>query len=126
MEHVKKRKIVDYSSLELAYLGDAVWELAVREYFINFGYGIHRLNKLVKEYVNAVSQSNFLEKIIANLSEEELSFIKRAKNSNIKSFPKSCSVMEYKNATAFEAYIARLYLLGEKGRIEEILKQFVK
>ncbi|WP_297598628.1 ribonuclease III domain-containing protein [uncultured Cetobacterium sp.] len=107
------------NGLVLAYLGDAVWELSIRTHFINKGYNIRNLNKLVKEHVNAQAQSRYLKNIIDTLDEEKLTIVNRSKNSNIKTFPKSCSVMEYKEATAFEALIGALYT---EGRIEDIKK----
>ncbi|MGL5000118.1 MAG: Mini-ribonuclease 3 [Cetobacterium sp.] len=105
------------NGLVLAYLGDAVWELSIRTYYINKGYNIKNLNKLVKDHVNAQAQSRYLKNIIEDLDEEKLMLVNRSKNSNIKTFPKSCTVMEYKEATAFEALIGALYT---EGRLEEI------
>lgn len=122
----KKRDIRDYSSLDLAFLGDAVWELEVRKYFLNFGYNIFNLNKLVKSKVNAKAQSAFFKDLIKNLDEEYVNIAKRAKNSNIKTFPSSCTVMEYKEATAFEAVIGALYLSDKQEEILKILKRFIK
>lgn len=107
----------------LAYLGDAVWELFVRENAIAKGYNIGNVNRYAKKFVNAKIQSEFLKKIFPDLSTEYAEIVKRAKNSNIKTFPKSCSVMEYKEATAFEALIAIWYTNGEHGKIREIIKE---
>ncbi|MDD7392642.1 MAG: ribonuclease III domain-containing protein [Fusobacterium gastrosuis] len=122
----KKRNIRDYSGLDLAFLGDAVWELEVRKYFLNFGYNIFNLNKLVKSKVNAKAQSTFFKELVKNLDEEYANIAKRAKNSNIKTFPSSCTVMEYKEATAFEAVIGALYLNDKQEEILKILKRFIK
>jgi ribonuclease-3 family protein len=111
------------SGVILAYLGDAVWELYVRSYYINKGYNLQKLNQLVKSKVNAKEQSKFLNKIKEELTQEYLGIINRAKNGNIKTFPKSCSVMEYKEATAFEALIATLYIRGEREKISEIVER---
>jgi ribonuclease-3 family protein len=111
------------SGVVLAYLGDAVWELYVRSYYINKGYNLQKLNQLVKSKVNAKEQSKFLNKIKEELTQEYLGIINRAKNGNIKTFPKSCSVMEYKEATAFEALIATLYIRGEREKISEIVER---
>ena len=107
------------NGLVLAYLGDSVWELSIRTYFINKGYNIKTLNKIVKEHVNAQAQSRYLKNIINELDEDKMTLVNRAKNSNIKTFPKSCSIMEYKDATAFEALIGALYV---EGKIDEINK----
>lgn len=121
-----KKDIREYSGIELAYLGDAVWELEVRNYFIKYGYSVLKLNKLVKANVNAKAQSIFFKELFDELDEEEKTIAKRAKNSNIKTFPRSCTVMEYKEATAFEAVIGALYLKNKKEIISKILKKFIK
>lgn len=121
-----KKDIREYSGIELAYLGDAVWELEVRNYFIKYGYSVLKLNKLVKANVNAKAQSIFFKELFDELDEEEKTIAKRAKNSNIKTFPRSCTVMEYKEATAFEAVIGTLYLKNKKEIISKILKKFIK
>ncbi|MGL4947207.1 MAG: Mini-ribonuclease 3 [Cetobacterium sp.] len=111
------------NGLVLAYLGDAVWELSIRTYYINKGYNIKNLNKLVKDHVNAQAQSRYLKNIIEDLDEEKLMLVNRSKNSNIKTFPKSCSVMEYKEATAFEALIGALYTEGKLEKINDIIQK---
>lgn len=114
------------NGLVLAYLGDSVWELMVRTYYINRGYNIKNLNKKVKENVNAKAQSKIFKSILGELDEEKLKIVNRAKNSNIKTFPKSCSVMEYKEATAFEAFIGTLYIEGKIDIIKKIIEKNLK
>lgn len=111
--------------LSLAYLGDAVWELTVREYFLEKGYKINVTNKKVKKFVNAKSQSVIYKSIIEDLDEEYSAIARRAKNSNIKTFPRSCSIMEYREATAFEALVAAFYINGEMDRVKNILKRHI-
>ena len=115
--------VKESSGIVLAYLGDAVWELRVREYAIDKGYNIHNLNKFVKTMVNAKAQSKVLKEIFEELSEEEKMIVGRAKNSNIKTFPKSCTIMEYKESTAFEALVAFLYTRGLEEKILEFIKK---
>ena len=110
------------SGVVLAYLGDSVWELYVREYFILKGYNIRNLNKYVVKCVNAKTQSRILREIIDKVDEKYKPLINRSKNGNIKTFPKSCSVMEYREATGFEAYIGALYIDGNIDKIKEIIK----
>jgi ribonuclease-3 family protein len=110
------------SGVVLAYLGDSVWELYVREYFILKGYNIRNLNKHVVQCVNAKTQSRILREIIDKVDEKYKPLINRSKNGNIKTFPKSCSVMEYREATGFEAYIGALYIDGNIDKIKEIIK----
>jgi ribonuclease-3 family protein len=75
--------------------------------------------------VNAVSQSKILLDILDTLDEENLSFVKRVKNSKISSYPKTCSPREYRNATAFEALIAKWYIEKKDEKIREILEKYV-
>lgn len=114
------------SGMILAYLGDAVWELFVRRYVILKGFNNNKSNKVVKTLVNAKIQSRILNEILSDLSEKEREMVKRGKNANIKSFPSSCTVMEYRNATGFEALIGAFYELGELERIENIIKKAEK
>ena len=102
MEHVDLKET---SGVVLAYLGDAVWELCIRKYWISKGLNLQNLNKRVKECVNAKRQSVLYKEIVPLLEEKYQMLGNRAKNGNIKTFPKSCSVLEYKEATAFEALI---------------------
>lgn len=75
--------------------------------------------------MNAKYQSLIYKELLNNLEEEYLIIAKRAKNSNIKTFPKSCSVMEYK-ATAFEAIIGAMYLKKDYEKINKILNKIVR
>ncbi len=96
MEYVDLRET---SGVVLAYLGDAVWELYVRKYWISKGLNLQILNRKVKECVNAKWQSVLYKEILPLLEEKYQQLGNRAKNGKIKTFPKSCSVMEYKEAT---------------------------
>lgn len=119
MEYVDLRET---SGVVLAYLGDAIWELYIREYWISKGLNLQNLNKRVKECVNAKRQSILYKEIFPLLEEKYQQLGNRAKNGNIKTFPKSCSVMEYKEATAFEALIAGFYT----DKREDLIKMAVK
>ena len=123
---LKVRDIREMSGLELAFLGDAIWELEIRKYYLQFGYNILTVNKHVKSKVNAKFQSQIYQKIKDELDEEIQIIGKRAKNSNIKTFPKSCTVMEYKEATALEAMVGAMYLLNKEEEIKKIINMFVK
>ena len=129
MDNVDKlstKDIRDYTSLELAFIGDAIWELEIRKHYLQFGYNIPTLNKYVKNKVNARYQSLIYKQIIEELDEEFKVIGKRAKNSNIKTFPKTCTVMEYKEATALEAVIGAMYLLNEEEEIKKIINIVIK
>ena len=121
-----EKDIREYSGLELAYIGDAVWEIKMREHYLSFGYSIFKLNKEVKAKVNAKFQSLVYNKIIDSLDDKFQTIGKRAKNSNIKTFPKSCTVMEYKEATALEAIIGAMYLLKKEEDINKIINLVIE
>lgn len=109
------------SAMALAYLGDAVIELLVREKLILKGYEKSaRLNEEARKFVTAVSQSKAYLAIASILTEEESDIFRRAKNSSHLNIPKSASPIEYKNATGFEAIFGYLHLLGRRERILEL------
>lgn len=116
--------IIETNSLVLAYLGDAIYEIYVRKHLISLG--INKVNDLQEEskkYVSAKSQALFLKSMLEKeiFSEEEISVIKRGRNSKVSSHPKNIDIVTYKHATALEALIGYLYLNKNNLRIEEIM-----
>lgn len=122
MENIR---IKELNGLALAYLGDAVWELRLREKFIVRNLKVKDLNKLVKAHVSAVAQSKIYLSVIDELEDEYRACARRARNSKISTFPKSCTMKEYKNATAFEALIAMCYINKREDIIEGIIENYV-
>ena len=112
------------NNLVLAYLGDAVYELYVREKLIEKG--ICKVKDLQNEsikYVSANSQVEILEKLMDKdfFSSEEIDIIKRGRNSNGHK-SKSTDIITYKKSTGFECLIGYLYL-NDKKRLNEVLKE---
>ena len=112
------------NSLALAYIGDAIYEVYIREYFLSKG--ICKVNDLQKEaikYVSAKAQFNYLSKMIDEhfFTDEELNVIFRARNHKVDHRPKNCDISTYKYATGLEAVIGHLYLKKDNKRIEEIM-----
>lgn len=102
----------------LAYLGDAVVEIMVREKVIESGVtDVGRLNDMARTFVRATEQSNALNNIIDILDEEETAFFKRGRNSKGHA-PKSASTVEYRRATGLESLFAFLYMKGRKERLQ--------
>ncbi|WP_028854943.1 Mini-ribonuclease 3 [Psychrilyobacter atlanticus] len=118
-------RIKELNGLSLAYLGDAVWELRLRERFVARNLKVKDLNKLVKAHVSAVAQSKIYLSVIDELEDEYRACARRARNSKISTFPKSCTMKEYKNATAFEALIAMCYINKREDIIEGIIDNYV-
>ena len=99
--------------ITLAYLGDAIYEVYIRETLIKKG--IAKVEELTKEattYVSAKGQANILKRLldINYFTEEELDIIKRGRNYKRSSHPKHTDVVTYKHSTGFEALIGYLYL----------------
>ena len=116
-----KDEIRNISSIGLAHLGDAVFELLVRSYLCAHGKATGKgLPRATIELVCAPAQARFAEKILPQLTEEELAVFRRGRNANVHSIPRHASRAEYQQATALEALIGWLYLQGEKDRINEL------
>lgn len=114
-------EIRNISSIGLAHLGDAVFELLVRSYLCAHGKATGKgLHRATIELVCAPAQARFAEKILPQLTEEELAVFRRGRNANVHSIPRHASRAEYQQATALEALIGWLYLQGEKDRINEL------
>lgn len=109
--------------LVLAYIGDAVYEIMVREYLINQSFDkVNELQKKSIEYVSARKQSEFVKKLLDNnfFTLEEIDIIKRARNHKSHS-NKSTDIITYKNATSLEAIIGYHYLNKNLERVKEIM-----
>lgn len=108
------------SGLALAYLGDAVLELIVRERVLESGVSsVGKLNEMAREFVKASEQSKALENILPVLTEEETSYYKRGRNTKGNT-PKSATACEYRRATGLESLFAHLYITGQKERMKEL------
>lgn len=110
----------------LAYLGDAIYEVFIREKLIKKGISkVEFLTKEATNYVSAKGQADILKKLIEEeyFSEEELDVIKRGRNYKRSSHPKHTDVVTYKYSTGFEALIGYLYLINNNERLNEILNQ---
>ncbi len=110
-------------SLELAYLGDAVIELMVRERLVSQSIaGVGKLNELSRKYVKASNQSQAIQNILPLLSEKESDVYRRARNNSKISSPKSATTAEYRSATGLEALFAYLYLSGQTKRLNNLFE----
>jgi ribonuclease-3 family protein len=117
------------NALVLAYLGDAIYELYIRDFLVRQGINkVKDLQKGAVEYVSARAQASFLEKLINNnfFLEDEINIIKRARNTRCLSHPKSVDILTYKHATALEAVIGHLYILEKEDRIKMIINAIIK
>ena len=109
------------SSIGLAHMGDAVFEILVRTWLCAHGKATGKgLHQATIRLVCAESQSQTAQKILPLLSEEELAVFKRGRNAQVHSIPAHASRAQYGEATALEALLGWLYLRGRKERINEL------
>lgn len=118
-----------FSPLTLAFLGDGVYDLLIRDYLVSQGNRpVGELNRLKVSVVCCQSQSRAMKKLLDEnfLTEEEISVYKRGKNTAVNNVPKNATSMDYHNATGFEALLGFLYLQKKTDRIMEIFEFAVK
>jgi ribonuclease-3 family protein len=109
------------SNLGLAHMGDCVFEILCRAYLCTRGNKtVDKLHRDTINMVKATSQAKFAEKMLPLLTEEELAWYRRGKNSHVHAVPKSATPAEYAKATGVEALFGALYLLGRRERINEL------
>lgn len=110
----------------LAYLGDSVYELEIRNHLLaNSKAKVNNLKNESIKYVSAVSQAGILDRLIENgiISSDELSLVKRARNYRPNSKPRYTDIKLYKKATALEALFGYLYLSNNTNRIKQLIKE---
>ncbi len=109
--------------LTMAYIGDCVYELYIRNNLVNeTSLKPHSLHIETIKFVKAKAQAELLEKIMDRLNEEEKDIVRRGRNAQNHHVPKNVSVHEYMHATAFETLIGYLYLTKQYTRLKEILE----
>ena len=110
----------EYSPLVLAYLGDGVIEILVREKLVKAGnIPPEMLHLKAILFVQATAQSKAIENILPLLTEPEVDIYKRGRNAKCR-VPKSASPADYRRATGMECLFGYLYLAGEHTRIKEL------
>ena len=106
----------------LAFVGDAVYGLYVREALAKINRPSGELHKLSVKYVNAVSQANAFKLIENILNEDELSIYKRGRNFHTSSSPKNATKGQYHTATGLECLFGYLHLSNNHARASELFK----
>ena len=119
--NMDKQQINAISNLGLAHIGDGVFELLCRSYLCaKGGKNVGNLHRDTSNMVKATSQAKFIDKLLPHLTEEELAYSRRGKNSHGHAVPKSASPAEYAKATGLEALFGALYLSGQTARLNEL------
>lgn len=110
------------SPVTLAFVGDAVYSLYVRERFVlSTDFKTGELQQLTSQEVSARGQSMLLEKLLPLFTVEENEIFRRGRNAKKATKSKNASVAEYNRSTGFEAVLGYLYLTGRYKRIDELL-----
>lgn len=106
----------------LAYIGDAIYEVAVRQYLISKpNLKPNQLHHQATGIVSAKSQSRILAQLEPMLTDEEKDVVRQGRNAKSGSIPKNANVLEYRHATAFESLIGYLYYTQRQDRMRELI-----
>jgi len=121
MEKIDK-KVYELNAIKLAYMGDSVFSLYIRQHFImNTDKKNADLNKCVNSIVCAPNQAKLMSLIKDELTEVELEIINRARNLHFNNIAKNSTPEEYSKATEFEALLGYLYLTNQFERLQKFI-----
>lgn len=128
-ESVKTEQVnaYQYSPLALAYMGDSILDLLVKKYFVTHSnMQPHKYHVEVSKIVKAVNQADYIDRIMEELSEDELDVYKRGRNTNTHSKAKNATMGQYRKATGLEALYGYLYLKGDMDRLQYFVDGMIK
>ena len=119
--NMPRREIDAISNLGLAHIGDAVFEVLCRGYLCAMGgKKVDNLHRATVAMVKAPAQAAYVEKLLPQLTGEELAYYRRGKNSHVHAVPKGATPAQYAKATGLETLFGALYLAGETRRLNEL------
>jgi Uncharacterized protein conserved in bacteria len=116
--------INEIPTLSLAFLGDAVLELFVREKLVELGFSVGKLNELKVKYVSATSQAAAVKELMTVFTEQEQDVFSRGRNAKTNSGAKNAKLADYKQATGLEAVFGYLHITGNTKREQELFTLF--
>lgn len=128
-ESVKNEPVnaYQYSPLTLAYMGDSILDLLVKKYFVTHSnMQPHKYHVEVSKIVKAVNQADYIDRIMEELSEDELDVYKRGRNTNTHSKAKNATMGQYRKATGLEALYGYLYLKGDMERLQYFVDGMIR
>ena len=119
--NMTRQEINAISNLGLAHIGDAVFEVLVRSHLCAAGgKNVGDLHRRTVAMVKAPAQAAFADKLLPHLTEDELAYYRRGKNSHVHAVPKGATPAEYAKATGLETLFGSLYLSGQTERLNEL------
>lgn len=122
---LSKEDIMMMSPLQLAYIGDAVYELLVRTYLLKTKTPVNKLHKTTIGYVKAKAQADIIHILEDVLDEKEKSMVKKGRNAKSNTVPKNANLIDYKYATGLETLFGYLYLTEQDHRIDELFEKII-
>lgn len=121
-EKIDKQRAKNMSPIVLAFIGDAVYSLFVRERAaLTTDAKSGKLSELSGQTVSAKCQAKFVDEHLSEFTEEEADVFRRARNAKKPSRAKHSTVTEYNKSTGLEAVFGYLYLIGETDRLNHLL-----
>ena len=109
-------------ALNLAYVGDTVYDLYVRAYLIHtHPETVHNLHLLSAQMVCAQGQARAFFALEGELTAEELAIYRRGRNVHSGTVPKNANVADYRVATGLETLLGHLWVLGREERIDQLM-----
>lgn len=123
----KNIDVNSYSSLTLALIGDAIYDLFIRYFIISEGDDkVNILHRKKSYFVKAETQADFIDYFCGQLSEKEHDVYRRGRNKKSNTSAKNASIISYRKSTGFEALIGYLFLSKSYDRMIEIIKESIK
>ena len=114
-------------TLNLAFIGDGVFDLLVREHLVRSSAAhVGELNKAKVDMVNCKTQADYARALLPHLTDEEAEIYKRGRNTKVNSASKHSTLSDYHAATGLEALFGWLYLKGEDERIKDLFTLIIK
>ena len=121
---IEEKDIRTYSPLTLAFLGDAVYELVIRTLVVGKGNtSPAKLHKTSSSFEKAAAQSALLDRIEEELTDDEMDFVRRGRNSKPRTMAKNASTKDYLQATGLETLIGYLYIKGDEERLFYLMEK---
>lgn len=117
------QELMALSPLQLAYIGDSVYDLLVRGSLLRGNHKLRNMHQSAAGTVSAAAQAKMLERLIPYLSDEEKEYVRKGRNAHARhSAPKSASPADYAASTGFETLIGYLYVQAKEDRLKEIFE----
>jgi len=125
---MKVNDVKQMKSLALAYMGDAIYEVYIRDYLIRSGHAkVNDMHQSAIKYVSAKAQAKVLRHWLAEkfLDEEEEGVVRRGRNAKSATIPKNTDVVTYRYSTGFEALLGFHYFTNQQDRLDELMSEAV-